>query len=281
MLLAPDMRAELVAPRPTVSSTFLTELRSAIKASPPSFAVTSVMLEPADLPELFPAGAPRALYRPESMGAAKLLRTALDLPGMDATDISRSTSASALAPGTRRAIAERLVAGAGATRMRLTAQEQEFVANAGVKVAGSPDRPRVRQQPQAASDTAFPRLMAQWRVAEKAVAEWLNGKGWQLVDVSTQNIGYDLDGTDDRGERVHIEVKKVDQPTSRFAVTTNEMATMQSSRDRYLLAVVVAAGEYSQLMLLDPNSREIPYDKVCRQWHYEFYDWARYGQWLR
>jgi len=91
-----------------------------------------------------------------------------------------------------------------------------------------------------------------WRVAEEAAREHLNARGWNLQNVSRQNIGYDLDGTDPDGSAVHIEVKKVDRRDARFALTNNETSTMVSGVGRYLIGLVIGDGTNAELALLDP-----------------------------
>lgn len=74
--------------------------------------------------------------------------------------------------------------------------------------------------------------------------DWLNSRGWQLTDVSKQNLGYDLVGLAPDGDRAMIEVKRVLRPDDRFAMTNNEMGAMQATMEW-------AAGcpSWSQLML--------------------------------
>ncbi|HEX5560738.1 MAG TPA: DUF3883 domain-containing protein [Nocardioidaceae bacterium] len=107
--------------------------------------------------------------------------------------------------------------------------------------------------------------------------EHLNRRGWHLADVSRQNIGYDLAGTAPDGNAVHIEVKKVDGKDSRFALTNNEMSVMIAASTRYLLALVIGDGQTAQLALLDPLKDQVPRERVCRRWEWEYTDWSRFA----
>lgn len=44
-----------------------------------------------------------------------------------------------------------------------------------------------------------------------------------------------------------IEIKRVQRPDVRFAMTNNEMGAMQVEARRYLLGIVIADGRYSRL----------------------------------
>jgi Protein NO VEIN, C-terminal len=130
------------------------------------------------------------------------------------------------------------------------------------------------------SDTEFPEVVAKWRTAELAVLDWLNSRGWQLTDVSKQNLGYDLVGLGPDGDRMMIEIKRVARPDARFAMTNNEMGALQSEAGSYLLGIVVGEGRYSRFMLLDPNDKAVPRERVCRAWEWQFLDWSRHGTYL-
>ncbi len=107
--------------------------------------------------------------------------------------------------------------------------------------------------------------------------EHLNSRGWNLTDVSRQNIGYDLDCTGPDGDTVHIEVKKVDGKDGRLALTNNEMSVMIAASTRYLLALVIGDGPTAQLALLDPLKDQVPRERVCRRWEWEYTDWSRFA----
>ncbi|QNJ44298.1 DUF3883 domain-containing protein [Streptomyces buecherae] len=129
-----------------------------------------------------------------------------------------------------------------------------------------------------AADNSLASVLKRWRAAELATKEYLNYLGWTLRDVSTQNVGYDLEGTDPQGQPVRIKVKKVDRPDARFAMTNNEMSLMLTQPGGYLLAIVVGDGRHAQLLLLDPSQTDLPKERVCRRWDWEFTDWSRFAR---
>ena len=72
-------------------------------------------------------------------------------------------------------------------------------------------------------------------------------------------------------------MKKVDHPDARFAMTNNEMSLMLTAGGGYLLAVIVGDGRHVKLMMLDPSAEDLPRERVCRRWDWEFTDWARFA----
>jgi hypothetical protein len=82
------------------------------------------------------------------------------------------------------------------------------------------------------------------------------------------------------GDRMMIEIKRVARPDARFAMTNNEMGALQSEAGRYLLGIVVGEGRYSRFMLLDPNDKAVPRERVYRAWEWQFLDWSRHGAYL-
>ncbi|MGV9252376.1 protein NO VEIN domain-containing protein [Streptomyces sp. NPDC003697] len=99
-------------------------------------------------------------------------------------------------------------------------------------------------------DTSLASVLKRRRTAELGEKEDLNQLGWTLRDVSGQNVGYDL-RNGPAGKPVQIEVRKVDRPDARFAMTNNEMSLVLMEPGGYLLAIVVGGGRHAQLMLLD------------------------------
>lgn len=79
-----------------------------------------------------------------------------------------------------------------------------------------------------------------WRSGEKnliAVLKMMKGIQ-QVNDVSTQNIGYDLETVMQDGSRRFYEVKSVDRLGDLVSITNNEYSTASELGDRYYLAIV-------------------------------------------
>ncbi|GAA4824254.1 sacsin N-terminal ATP-binding-like domain-containing protein [Tomitella cavernea] len=279
-----DLRSLLVSSHVTASSALLGALQREMKSRTKPFAYSPVPLTTDEVTYVFPAGAPVALYAKKNQRNARALKSVL---GLDTLELQRLVDESVVAKLSDESIATlgtHLGEMARSYGRRLTAAEQRVV-DRGPTVSPPPSPPVIVQRPtEDARQTHVPPtgepladIVSRWRTAEVATMEYLNGRGWRLEDVSGQNVGYDLSGSDPAGEPVRIEVKKVDHADARFAMTNNEMSLMLASPGGYLLAVLIGDGRYVKLMLVDPSNDELPRERVCRRWDWEFTDWARFA----
>jgi hypothetical protein len=276
-----DLRAMMVSGHASAAKLFVTALRAEMTARRPQFAHSSLPLTPDDVAVLFPGGAPRALYEPGNQAAARALKAVLGLPALDFGTALERTDPSRLSEELRAGLGDHFRELARTHGRKLTAAESRLVAEAEPQrtvetPAPAADAVRVTKAA-APADDSLGSVLKRWRAAEVAAMEYLNRLGWSLRDVSAQNVGYDLEGTDARGASVRIEVKKVDRPDARFAMTNNEMSLMLTQPGGYLLALVVGDGRHARLMLLDPSRDDLPKERVCRRWDWEFTDWSRFA----
>ncbi|WP_327265143.1 DUF3883 domain-containing protein [Streptomyces sp. NBC_01232] len=290
LLEGEDIRSLLVSAGTSAGTVLLTALREEMTARRPSFAYSSLALEPEDVAVLFPGGAPAALYAQRNQTAARAAKAVLGLRTLDFTDVVTGPDVAALSGALQGRLGRHLGELARTHGRKLTTAERKLVdaavdaadaapgAASGTALAAAPAPVAATRAATALPEGSFPVVMARWRTAEVATMEFLNGRGWNLSDVSGQNVGYDLDGTDSEGRSVRIEVKKVDRPDARFAMTNNEMSLMLTAPGGYLLAVVVGDGKHVKLLLLDPSAENLPRERVCRRWDWEFTDWARFAQ---
>ncbi|MGW6979115.1 sacsin N-terminal ATP-binding-like domain-containing protein [Streptomyces sp. NPDC054932] len=288
LLEGEDIRSLLVSAGTSAATVLLTALREEMTARRPSFAYSSLPLEPQDVPVLFPAGAPAALYAQRNQAAARAAKAVLGLRTLDFTGVVSGPGASGLSEALRGRLGRHFGELARTHGRTLAPAERELVEavtdDSGTPAAKPAALPAPAPAPRTgAGDTpgpgsSFPVVMERWRTAEVATMEFLGGRGWNLSDVSGQNVGYDLEGTDAEARPVRIEVKKVDRPDARFAMTNNEMSLMLTAPGGYLLAVVVGDGRHAKLLLLDPSSEDLPRERVCRRWDWEFTDWARFAR---
>lgn len=281
LTMAEDPRSVLASGSGTADYEFLSQLRLHLNGSKLVFGVSPIQLHDRDLTRVFREGAPSALYRSENLSAARALRAAFGLPAMDVA--KRIVLAGpGLEPDTVEAArrhVEDLVKALGR-------QPNEFER----RLIGSSPRSTsaatatAHTHPPVASVGSrggeFQEIVAKWRTAELAVLDWLNSRGWQLTDVSKQNLGYDLVGLGPDGNRTMIEIKRVERPDARFAMTNNEMGAVQSEAGRYLLGIVIGDGRYVRFMLLDPTDKAVPRERVCRAWEWQFMDWSRHGTYV-
>jgi len=284
MTIMEDPRSLLATGSISAEQTFLAALREELRHASIPFAVAPFAVPDEDLKVLFPAGAPRALYDPTNIGTARALRVAFGLPNLDVGPTIGQVVTS-LSPATQTAAAQYVTEHLRALGRSATPVEQKVldtIQNSAPAELGHPAAERIEPAPprQVAPREGFADVMHRWRTAEIAVMDWLNARGWDLKDVSKQNLGYDLVGVDNTGIAVMLEVKKVDRPDARFSMTNNEMGAIEAEPGQYLLAVVIGDGRYARLMLLDPKDRALPRERVCRAWEWQFTAWSEYGQFV-
>ena len=112
----------------------------------------------------------------------------------------------------------------------------------------------------------------EWRRAEDYVRQVFMNSGWKAIDVSRQNIGYDI--VCSRGEeKIYIEVKLIDSPSSAITITSNEEAVARQHGDRYKLAIVRLFPRRIELSLVSNPSQSLQLTRQCRQWVYECKDY--------
>ncbi|MFJ4170297.1 sacsin N-terminal ATP-binding-like domain-containing protein [Paenarthrobacter sp. NPDC089714] len=278
ILSGEDLRTVVMADKSTPSGMLLKAMKSAFATISWPFAFSEVPLESSDVPRIFPQGAPVSIYRQDASSQARALRTIFDAPTLRAKEIAEKVEPHSLSGETRAALTKHLVDLARVEGRPLTVREQLFAGQSAAPSQSNNQAPSTatNSTPLVPSEVSFGGALTRWRAAEIAAMEHLNARGWSLQDVSRQNVGYDLAGTNADGADVHIEVKKVEGKDARFALTNNEMAVMVGASPRYLLALVIGDGSSAQLALLDPIRDMVPRERVCRRWEWEYSDWSRY-----
>lgn len=108
-----------------------------------------------------------------------------------------------------------------------------------------------------------------WRSAEENTMKVLNANGFILVDVSKQNVGYDLEGKDPNGNDICIEIKSIEFPGQKFRITNNEYAAAQFNHDKYFIAIVLQKGETIDISLIKDPTKNLRLNRQCVQWVWE------------
>ena len=76
-----------------------------------------------------------------------------------------------------------------------------------------------------------------WRIAEELIAFHYRSNGYQVIDVSKANKGYDLEVSKD-SEKICIEIKKLGKAPLSFSLTQNEFNESIFKGNSYVLALV-------------------------------------------
>jgi hypothetical protein len=108
------------------------------------------------------------------------------------------------------------------------------------------------------------------RLAELQVLKWLLNGGWDVKDVSEQNMGYDLGGRDSKGQDAFVEVKSINYPGAPFSLTSNEYAVAAEKGPSYFVALVPPqTGKHFEVVFItDPV--KLKHSHKCLKWVWEF-----------
>ncbi|QYR10926.1 DUF3883 domain-containing protein [Prevotella sp. Rep29] len=112
-----------------------------------------------------------------------------------------------------------------------------------------------------------------WRSAEENTLAALNANGFRLKDVSKQNLGFDLEGSDPNGKNIYIEVKSIDYVGQKFRMTNNEFAAAQYKPDCYYLALVFQNNDSFEISLIRDPINRLNMTRQVVQWVWECSDY--------
>jgi hypothetical protein len=109
-----------------------------------------------------------------------------------------------------------------------------------------------------------------WRFAELQVLKWLLNGGWQVKDVSEQNMGYDIGGRDSKGQDAFVEVKFINYLGAPFSLTSNEYAVAAEKGPSYHVALVPpqTGTHFEVVFIADPTKLEA--EHKCLKWEWVF-----------
>ena len=112
-----------------------------------------------------------------------------------------------------------------------------------------------------------------WRSAEENTLAALNANGFRLKDVSKQNLGFDLEGSDPNGKNIYIEVKSIDYVGQKFRMTNNEFAAAQYKPENYYLALVFQNKDSFEISLIKDPVNRLNLTRQVAQWVWECTDY--------
>ena len=110
--------------------------------------------------------------------------------------------------------------------------------------------------------------VSKWRSAEQQCVEFEKHIGNNAIDVSRQNVGYDVDSTTPSGKKRYIEVKLLPSTGGAFTMTNNEYtAAHQYGEDYYVCLVTQSDNAVRMLYICDPL-KSLSFEKRIRQWEW-------------
>lgn len=105
-----------------------------------------------------------------------------------------------------------------------------------------------------------------WRSSEEKALLFFNQNGFSLKDVSRQNLGYDLSGTDPDGEEIFLEVKSINRRGESFRMTNNEYAVAQLQGDKYFIVIVFQSNDTIEFGLIQNPVANLTFERKAVQW---------------
>ncbi|TYQ14664.1 UNVERIFIED_CONTAM: uncharacterized protein DUF3883 [Acetivibrio alkalicellulosi] len=111
-------------------------------------------------------------------------------------------------------------------------------------------------------------LVSKWRSAEQQCVEVEESFGYNAIDVSKQNLGYDVSSKKPDGSLRYIEVKSIAKIGDSFTMTNNEYtAAHQYGKNYYLCLIVLSSTKINLVYIQDPiNTLQL--EKRVRQWEW-------------
>ena len=109
-------------------------------------------------------------------------------------------------------------------------------------------------------------MKPKWRSAEIKTLEALNSIGFNLKDVTKQNIGYDLEGMSPNGNEIFIEIKSIRNNGDKIEFTNNEYALAQNLENQYYVAVVRDLTDELEISLIQDPANMLSMDRQAIQW---------------
>ena len=111
-------------------------------------------------------------------------------------------------------------------------------------------------------------IIPKWRSAENACVEIERFLGNEAKDVSTQNLGYDVESTMPDGRKRYIEVKSVSRSDSSFSLTNNEYTAAHQYGDDYYVCLIKHGDDKSKAIYIQNPLEKLKLEKRIRQWEW-------------
>jgi len=122
-------------------------------------------------------------------------------------------------------------------------------------------------------------VVNKWRSAEHQCIEMENYLGNKAVDVSKQNLGYDVESTTKSGEKRYIEVKLLQNTGSAFSLTNNEYTAAHQYGENYFICLIMQSENRAKFILIKNPLETVSFEKRVRQWEWycEHYSGIEYS----
>lgn len=103
--------------------------------------------------------------------------------------------------------------------------------------------------------------ISKWRSAELQCIELEKFFKNEAIDVSRQNVGYDLESTKPNGEKRYIEVKLLNNTSSSFTITNNEYTAAHQYGPNYYLCLLIQSDNESKAIYINNPLKTLHFEK--------------------
>ena len=86
------------------------------------------------------------------------------------------------------------------------------------------------------------------------------------IDVSKQNVGYDIEVITNNGRKKFIEIKSVSTFGEPFSLTNNEYSKANESREDYVLAIARQTEEKMEVCFIENPIENLKLERQVVQW---------------
>ncbi len=111
-------------------------------------------------------------------------------------------------------------------------------------------------------------VIAKWRSAEQQCMELEKHFGNTPIDVSRQNVGYDIESTMPSGEKKYIEVKLLSNSNGVFSITNNEYTAAHQYGEKYYICLILAKEKEAKVLYIKNPLESLRFEKRVRQWEW-------------
>lgn len=110
-------------------------------------------------------------------------------------------------------------------------------------------------------------VISKWRSAENHCVELEKYFGNKAIDISKQNIGYDIESTTPNGSKRYIEVKLLSKSNS-FTITNNEYTAAHQYGEEYYLCLITQDEKQAKVIYVQNPLNCLSFEKRVRQWEW-------------
>jgi len=117
-------------------------------------------------------------------------------------------------------------------------------------------------------------VVSRWRSAEQQCVELEVFFGNNAIDVSRQNVGYDIESTTPEGNKRFVEVKLIPNLCGSFSLTNNEYTAAHQHGDNYYICLIFQREQTADALYINNPLKNLRLEKRIRQWEWYCEDYS-------